>query len=136
MEGIPLVVCLALADGPVVVCIAVGVLPAGARARVHALLVVAGQVLRAVAVGAALWPAVGRSPPVLGQAGAGGGVVLNPAGGVGPARGRVARVQLLHYGLGRGRQSGGNCIKIGLPGKLGPNSIEKKTDCKTTCKTD
>ena len=42
--------------------------------------------------------------PVLGQAGAGGGVVLNPAGGVGPARGRVARVQLLHDGLGRGWQ--------------------------------
>ena len=27
---------------------------------------------------------------------------------------------------GGARVPGGNCIKIGLPGKLGPNSIEKK----------
>ena len=82
-----------------VVGIAVGVLPAGAGAWVDALLLVAGQVLLAIAVPGALGPAVGRCPDILGQAGAGGGVVLHPAGGVGPAGGRVAGIQFLHHGL-------------------------------------
>ena len=85
LEGITLVVGPALADGLVVVGVAVGILPAGARAGVHALLVVASQVLGAVAGGSTLGPALWRGADVLWQAGAGRGVVLDPAGGVGPA---------------------------------------------------
>ena len=71
---------------------ALGVLTAGSRARVAALLVDAGQVLGALAVGHALGSAVGRCADKADQARAGRLVTSNPALGVGTAGRRLARL--------------------------------------------
>ncbi len=108
----------AVADGVVVAHPALGTRAAHAAARVHALVVVAGPVGRAVAAQHALGVAVLKGVAVvLGEAGANGvAVIVLSALGVGAAGRRIARVlrlDRLHVGATEGERIAVEALQAG-----------------------
>ena len=124
-EGVARVARLALADRLVLHHLAGGVGAARPNAGVRALLPDAGLVRPAVGGDEALGPAVGRLAVVARGAAAHHARAEDLADGVGPAL-RAGAAEPADGGRGR---PGGNCIKLGLPGKsiLGDYFQENRT---------